>query len=152
MADTTYVRRFSRTERALHWVNAPAFFLLLATGLVLYVPALSDAVGRRGLIKAIHVYIAIGWVAALLIVCLAGDRRGLRETRRELERLGLDDARWLAGWSAPQGRFNAGQKVHAIVQAAFAVLFVVSGALLWLGERNTTLRFSGTIVLHDALT
>jgi formate dehydrogenase subunit gamma len=151
MADTAYVRRFSRTERAVHWVNAPAFFLLLASGLVLYVPALSDAVGRRGLIKAIHLYVAIGWVAALLVVCLAGDRRGLRETRRELERLDLDDARWLAGWSAPQGRFNAGQKLHAIVQAAFAVLFVVSGALLWLGERNTTLRFSGTIVLHDAL-
>jgi len=152
MADTAYVRRFSRTERALHWVHAPAFFLLLASGLVLYVPALSDAVGRRGLVKAIHLYIAIGWVAGLLLVCLAGDRRGLRETRRELERLDLDDARWLAGWPAPPGRFNAGQKVHAIVQAAFAALFVLSGALLWLGERNTTLRFSGTIVLHDWLT
>jgi len=152
MADTTYVRRFSRTERALHWVNAPAFFLLLATGLVLYVPALSDAIGRRGLIKATHLYVAIGWVAALLVVWLEGDRRGLRETRRELERLDIDDARWLAGWAARQGRFNAGQKGHAIGQAAFAILFVVSGALLWLGERNTTLRFSGTIVLHDALT
>lgn len=152
MADRAYVRRFSRTERALHWVNAPAFFLLLASGLVLYVPALSDAVGRRGLVKTIHLYIAISWVAGLLLVWLAGDRRGLRETRRELERLDLDDARWLAGRAAPQGRFNAGQKLHAIVQAAFAVLFIISGALLWLGERNTTLRFPGTIVLHDALT
>jgi len=152
MAETAYVRRFSRTERALHWVNAPAFFLLLTSGLILYVPSFSVAIGRRGLIKTIHLYVAIGWMAALLVVCLAGDRRGLRETRRELERLGLDDARWLAGWSVPQGRFNAGQKVHAIVQAAFAVLFVVSGTLLWLGERNTTLRFSGTIVLHDWLT
>ncbi len=32
------------------------------------------------------------------------------------------------------------------------MLFAFSGALLWLGERNTTLRFAGTIVLHDALT
>lgn len=38
------------------------------------------------------------------------------------------------------------------MQAAFGILFVVSGALLWLGERNTALRFSGTIVLHDWLT
>lgn len=152
MADSVYVHRSSRTERALHWVNAVAFFALLASGLVLYIPALSDAVGRRGLIKAIHLYVAIGWLAALLIVCVTGDRRGLRETRREIERLDRDDVRWLCGWAVPQGRFNAGQKVHAIVQAGFAVLFVISGALLWFGERNTTLRFSGTIVLHDALT
>jgi len=151
-ADPRLVRRFSRTERALHWVNASAFFALLASGLVLYVPTLSEAVGRRGLVKAIHLYVAIGWVAALLIVLLAGDWRGLRETRRELERLDLDDLRWLGGWPAPQGRFNAGQKLHAVAQAAFSVLFVVSGALLWLGERNTTLRLAGTIVLHDALT
>ncbi len=152
MAEAAYVRRFSGTERVVHWVNASAFFLLLATGLLLYIPALSDAVGRRGLVKAIHLYVAIGWVAALAVVWLRGDRRGLRETRREIERLDLDDARWLAGWPAPQGRFNAGQKVHAIVQAAFAVLFVISGVLLWLGERNTSLRFSGTIVLHDLVT
>jgi len=75
MADPTYVRRFSRTERTLHWVNAPGFFLLLATGLLLYVPSLSDAVGRRGLIKAIHLYVAIGWVGGLLVVFLAGGRR-----------------------------------------------------------------------------
>jgi hypothetical protein len=29
------------------------------------------------------------------------------------------------------------------------VLFTVSGALLWLGERNTSLRLPGTIALHD---
>ena len=38
-----YVRRFSRTERALHWVHASAFFVLLASGLVLYVPRLERA-------------------------------------------------------------------------------------------------------------
>ena len=36
-----FVRRFSRTERTLHWVNAAGFLLLLATGLILYLPRLS---------------------------------------------------------------------------------------------------------------
>jgi len=152
MDRTGFVRRFSRTERTGHWLNASAFLGLLVTGLVLYVPALSDAVGRRPLVKAMHLYIAIGWGLALLVVVLAGDRRALRQTRRELERFDLDDVRWLAGWPAPQGRFNAGQKVHAVAQAAIAVLFAFSGVLLWLGERNTTLRLDGTIVLHDVLT
>ena len=33
---------FSRTERALHWIHAAAFFVLLGSGLVLYVPKLSE--------------------------------------------------------------------------------------------------------------
>ena len=43
-----YLRRFSRTERTLHWVNALGFFMLLATGLILYSPACrcSSAAGR----------------------------------------------------------------------------------------------------------
>ena len=47
-----YVRRFSRTERTLHWVNATGFLLLLATGLVLYLPRLSSLVGWRASICA----------------------------------------------------------------------------------------------------
>src|SRR6185437_10953814 len=34
-------RRFTRVERALHWANALGFFVLLATGLVLYLPSLA---------------------------------------------------------------------------------------------------------------
>ena len=52
----------------------------------------------------------------------------------------------------PRDRFNAGQKLNAVLTAAFALLFAVSGTLLWLGERNTSFRFDGTIVLHDGLT
>lgn len=70
--EPSLVQRFSRTERALHWLNASAFFGLLAGGLVLYVPAWSEAVSRRGLVKTIHLYLAIAWLAALLVVVLAG--------------------------------------------------------------------------------
>ena len=44
-----YVRRFTLSERLLHWVHATAFFVLLASGLVLYLPALSGMVGRHSL-------------------------------------------------------------------------------------------------------
>ena len=48
---TKRVHRFSRTERTLHWANAVGFFVLLASGLVLYLPSLAVAVGRRPLVK-----------------------------------------------------------------------------------------------------
>jgi formate dehydrogenase subunit gamma len=151
-AERIQVRRFSATERAAHWVHAVAFIAMLATGLALYLPALSGAFGSREAIKSVHLYVAGAWVAALLLVCAAGDRRALRASIREFERFDADDGRWLRGRGAPQARFNAGQKAHAVVQGALAVLFLVSGTLLFAGERNTRFRLDGTILLHDALT
>ena len=145
-----YVRRFSRMERLLHWVNALGFFFLLATGLILYLPALSVAVGRRQLIQSMHFWAGVGWLAALAIVIVLGFRR-LKHTARELESFDGDDLRWLRGGKAPQGRFNAGQKVNAALTAAFTILFGVSGLLLWFGEQDTRLRFASTVILHDGL-
>ena len=145
------VERFSRTERAVHWVHAAAFFVLLGTGLVLYVPRLSEAVGRRPLLKDLHVYTAVAWVIALALIYVFGDRAGLHATARELDLFDEDDRLWLRRYPRPQGRFNAGQKVNSALTAAFAVLFAVSGSLLWLGERDTTFRFASTLLVHDGL-
>jgi len=134
----TRVLRFSRTERTLHWVNAAGFLLLLASGLVLYLPRLSILVGRRPLVKDVHFWGGVGWIAALVLVALLGDRRGLLRTARDLERL-------------QPSRFNVGQKVNAILTAAFACLFLASGLLLFLGERDTRFRFASTVLLHDVL-
>lgn len=147
-----YVRRFSRTERTLHWLNAAIFSTLLGTGLILYLPSLASAVGRRPLIKDLHFWAGVGWLPALALVMVIGDRRGMLRTARELDSFDGDDLRWLAHRSpAPQGRFNAGQKLNAAITAAFAVLFLVSGLLLWLGERDTRFRFVSTVILHDGL-
>lgn len=151
MATDRYVRRFSRTERSLHWVHAAAFFVLLGSGLVLYVPKLSEMVARRPLVKDIHVYTALAWLVAIVLIVALGDRRGLGKTLRELDVFDADDRLWLRRVNAPQGRFNAGQKLNAALTAAFAVLFAVSGLLLWLGERDTRFRFASTVLLHDGL-
>lgn len=147
-----YLKRFSRTERAVHWIHASAFVVLLASGLVLYLPVLSEAVARRPFVKAVHIDTSIAWAAALLLVVLVGDRSGLRRAVREINLFDPDDRRWLRGLPAPQGRLNAGQKLNAAITAAFAVLFAISGFLLWYGERDTRFRFPGTVALHDALT
>jgi formate dehydrogenase subunit gamma len=143
--------RFSGTERALHWVHASAFLVLLASGLCLYLPSLAEAVGRRPLLKDIHVYTALAWIAALALVVLAGDRRRLLATAREIDAFDADDLAWLRRRGAPQGRFNAGQKINAIVTAALAVLFTVTGFFLWYGERNHAFRLQNALLVHDWL-
>jgi formate dehydrogenase subunit gamma len=133
-----FVRRFSRTERTLHWVNATGFLLLLASGLILFLPRLSVLVGRRPVIKDIHFWGGVGWISALVLVAVLGDRRGLLRTAREIE-------------TFRPSRFNVGQKVNAVLNAAFTVLFLGSGLLLFFGERDTRFRFASTVVLHDGL-
>ena len=41
--------------------------------------------------------------------------------------------------------------MNAALTAAFALLFTVSGFLLWYGERDHRFRFASTILLHDGL-
>jgi formate dehydrogenase subunit gamma len=133
------IARWNRTERAAHWVHATAFCVLLGSGLCLYLPSLSEAVSRRPLLKDIHLYTAAAWAGALALVLLVGDRRSLRRTVRELDRLD------------PNGRMNRGQQLNTIATIAFAILFSVSGFLLWYGERDTRFRFASTLLVHDWL-
>jgi formate dehydrogenase subunit gamma len=146
------VRRFGATERALHWAHATGFLVMLASGLILYVPALSELVARRPLVKGVHLWTAVIWAVALVAIVVGGDRRRLAADWREAETIDRDDRRWLSGRRAPQGRFNAGQKLNVIVTVALAVLFALSGLFLWLGERDHTLLLDGAGTVHEALT
>jgi formate dehydrogenase subunit gamma len=151
------IPRFSRTERAAHWLLAVAFFVLLASGLALYLPALAERVARPTA-KSVHLWAAVLLGVGLVAVVLLGDRRGARRTLRDLDRYDRDDARWLAGApgrlvtgepAPPQGRFNAGQKLNAALVAGLMVVMAVTGFLLWYGERDTSYRFAGTVDIHD---
>ena len=146
------VPRFGATERALHWVHASGFLAMLATGLVLYLPALSELVARRNLVKNVHLFSALGWAIAIVLVVALGDRRRLAADWREIEAIDADDRRFLRGRRAPQGRFNGGQKLNVLVTAAFALLFALSGFFLWLGERDHRFLFDGTGTVHETLT
>ena len=150
--DPPLIRRFGPTERALHWVHAAGFLAMLATGLVLYLPVLSELVARRNLVKNVHLLAAVAWVLALAVVLVVGDRARVRADWREIESFDADDRRWLRGGRAPQGRFNAGQKVNTILTVSFALLFVVSGSMLWLGERDHGFILDGTGTVHELLT
>ena len=135
----------------MHWIHASAFCVLLVSGLCLYLPSLAEAVGRRPLLKTIHIYTAVAWAAALVLVVVLGDRRALRRTIHEVDLFDADDRAWLRGRHAPQGRLNAGQKLNTIATAAFAILFAVSGFFLWLGERDTRFRLAHALLVHDYL-
>ena len=82
------------------------------------------------------------WAVALVLVVVVGDRRALRRTVAGGRPVRADDRAWLRRPRRPQGRLNAGQKLNAIVTAAFAILFAVTGFFLWYGERDTRFRLA----------
>ena len=86
------------------------------------------------------------------MIVVVGNRRRLADDWREIETIDRDDRRWLRGRQVPQGRFNAGQKINALLTVAFALLFALSGFFLWLGERDHRFLFDGTGTVHDVLT
>lgn len=153
------IHRFGRAERALHWATALAVLVLLATGALMSVPALVE-VTPRSTAKSWHLLAALVLMAVFVALVELGGAP-VRRTLRQLQYLDRDDLRWLrqapgrllSGAPAPeQGRFNAGQKLNACVVAGLVVVSYVTGALLWLGERDHALRFDGTVLVHDALT
>ena len=157
MATRRRISRFARTERAAHWLLAGTFFVMTGSGLVLYLPSLSNIVARPTA-KAWHLWSAAILGIGIVVLVALGNRRSLARTARDLERLDRDDASWIAGAPKrfvtgdrppPQGRFNAGQKLNASITLGLMVVMAVTGLLLWYGEQDTTYRYAGTVYVHD---
>jgi formate dehydrogenase subunit gamma len=151
------IDRFDVTERLAHWLLAGAFFVMLGSGLALYLPSLSSIVARPTA-KAWHLWSAAVLGIGLVALIAFGNRRSLGRTALDLERLDRDDAEWIAGAPSrfvsggpapPQGRFNAGQKLNAAITLGLMIVMAVTGVLLWYGEQDTAYRYAGTVYVHD---
>ena len=127
----TRVKRFTVSERAVHWLTASAFFILLISGLV---------VGRRGtfhdVMYFLHLAAAGVLVCGVALIVVMGNRRVLRVTARELASLQVEDREWLKAIPAraferapepPAARFNAGQKVNFLGVSILLAALYVSG-------------------------
>ena len=147
------VVRFDRTERRLHWSTASLFLVLLATGMTLYVGPLSTLVGRRTLVKDVHVVAGLLLPVPLLVAYAGPWRRALRIDVRRLARWSTDDRRWLTSLGrqgrARLGKFNAGQKLNAIFVAGSIPLMLGTGVIMrWFDPFPLAWRTGATFV-HD---
>ena len=135
------VPRFSVTERLSHWFYALFFLVALIGGILMWLPVTREWLGgARHTFSQFHGAMGILMVAVPLLLFLLLDRRSLAADVREVDRWDGDDRRWF--WAAvrggtlrgadmpPQRRLNAGQKVNAVLVAAMALGFLVTGSLL----------------------
>jgi formate dehydrogenase subunit gamma len=136
------VLRYSIGPRIIHAVLASSFLILLITGMVLFVPALSGWAAGGGS-RWLH---RVGAVMFMLIpvLYLIFDRPAAKHLLVDSFRYDKDDMRWLSqiyryfmGYAKdmpPQGRLNAGQKLHHASVVIFSAAIVVSGLILWFAK------------------
>src|SRR4051812_49878504 len=121
-ASARRLHRFDRVERYVHWANATLFLVLVATGASLYIGALSTIVGRRELVRTIHVYCGL-LLPVPLLAGVIGPRWGkaLRADAKRINRWDRQGRRWFRTMgrdeSAPPSKFHAGQKLNAALTA-----------------------------------
>jgi formate dehydrogenase subunit gamma len=128
------IHRFSRSERAAHWLLAAAFFTMLLSG-----GMVPHHAGWTNWALDTHVGAAVVLVVGLLV--LTARARAVRTTARDLATLDADDRVWLSPTRLlqrrpppPVGRFNAGQKVNArLVVVGLAGLYLTGITLLVVG-------------------
>ena len=132
--------RYRRNQRIVHAVLASSFLLLLLTGFFMLWGPLSPlaAGGTAGLI---HRIAAVGFMAVPVMYWFT-DRAGAKELLVESFKYDRDDIEWLkhlyryalghATEMPPQGRLNAGQKLHHAAVVVVSGVIVASGLALWL--------------------
>ncbi|HEY6698454.1 MAG TPA: cytochrome b/b6 domain-containing protein [Acidimicrobiales bacterium] len=145
--------RFSPAERALHWATAAAVLTCAVTGLVLYVGPLSSLVGRRNLLKDIHVIAGLSMPVPLILAYLGRWRDAVRADIGRLSRWTRADRRWLwtRGLEGAErvGKFNAGQKANAAFIAGMIPVMLASGSIMrWFEPFPLEWRTGATFV-HD---
>jgi formate dehydrogenase subunit gamma len=146
------LERFDRLERTVHWVTAALFFTVMFTGAALYAGPISALVGRRELVRTLHVVAGLGLPVPLLVGLLGRRGANLRADLGRINRWIPDDRVWLRGRTrdrARLGKFNAGQKLNATFLGAAIVLMLGTGIMMkWFESFPLSWRTGATFV-HD---
>ena len=153
MPRSAELARFSRAERWVHRLTALLMGACMLTAAALTIAPLSELVGRRALIAAVHVFAGL----ALPLPVLAGWLSpSFRNDLRRLNRFVRSDGEWLRRGDRrtaglPVGKFNAGQKLNAAFTAGAILVMLGTGVIMAFGQHwSLSLRIGATFV-HDWL-
>src|SRR5688500_14577951 len=132
----------------MHWCTAALVVACIATAAALSIAPVSTLVGRRDLVKQVHVACGLLLAVAILGPMLA---RPVRADVRVLARFDDDDLRWLRGrlprrWAhrtaadraqadhararVRPAKFHPGQKLNAAATAAAVTVLYATGIVL----------------------
>ncbi|MFC8452480.1 cytochrome b/b6 domain-containing protein [Kitasatospora sp. NPDC057223] len=145
--------RFARPERLVHRATAALMLTCITTAAFLYIPDLSQLVGRQRLVVVVHEWSGLLLPAPLLLGLLS---RAVRADLGRLGRFAPYDREWLTAAlhrspRRPAGKFNAGQKLYAAWIAGAALVMLGTGLLMWFTHLAPLVWRTGATFVHDWL-
>jgi formate dehydrogenase gamma subunit len=138
----------------LHWFNATVWLLELATGAALivapgyrfmpmwYLRFMEEAFGTRANLLRGHIAVGLTWIVVFLVYAIFGWRDYLHtEVLRKEIGLDKDDFNWLRVRTLrlinrssealpPQGAYNAGQKLYALMIYTMIPIIMITGIIM----------------------
>lgn len=153
------IKRYGKSGILFHWTFSSIVILLVITGIEMFIPGTSAGSGYAAGI--IHLIAAILFLAAPILYSLVspGTAAGfLKETFN----WGKEDLKWLVtapayyfggsvGNMPHQDRLNTGQKMWQLVLFGTAVVFFITGAIMWLFRSAIAINiYQWLLFLHGA--
>jgi len=155
----------------LHWFNAIVWMLELATGSALvvgpgyrfmplwYITMMQQAFGTSANLLRFHIAVGLTWTVVFLAYAIFGWRHYLHaEVLRKEIGIDADDIQWLRIRTLkllnrtkeslpPQGAYNAGQKLYALLVYTMVPVIMLTGLIMTFHLISTTL-VAWAMVLH----
>ena len=157
LSEPVEAARFDAVTRAVHWANAALFLFLVFTGLALSFGPLSTLIGRRTLLRDLHVWSGLALPVPVLVGIAGRWGRTLRDDFARLNRWSREDRRWFRrlGRRGPTpfrfGKFHPGQKLNAaFVGGSIPVMLLTGSIMRWYEPFPLSWRTGATFV-HDWL-
>ena len=136
------MQRYLLAQRFIHWVGVGSFLALLVSGIVLLFSPLSF-LAAGGLSRLIHRIAAVPFLMLPIAYSILLPKQTL-ELLTESFRYTREDWEWLKRMPTylfgrtrglpPQGRLNAGQKLHHAGTFLMFITVTASGFVLWFGK------------------
>lgn len=159
---TRYIQRHSLMKRVIHGIHTVACLLLIASGLVIFVPAIGRAVGSDfvQIVRITHRFFAVIFIGGPLVGLIAAPKGFVHIVKNLTAKWDADDKKFMALFPkymfSPkathmpnQHAVKSGQRLADGALILAAVLISLTGVVLWAGAYVSPQIFRVALFLHD---
>ena len=151
-----FIPRYNLRQRIAHWTWTIAGLALLVSGILILLGA-SASLTRIAVV--VHRLAAVEVIVAVLFYLVSAPREFWQLVSEAL-RYDRDDVIWFkrayrhflgrSEGMPPQGRHNAGEKFHHLMNLALLATIGASGLILWWGKEVVSPKlFTGALLVHN---
>jgi len=159
---TRYIQRHSLLKRWVHGLTMVSCMVLIASGAVVFIPAVGRAVGSDfvQLVRISHRVFAVLFIGAPLVGLIVAPKGFAHIVKNLTAPWDADDKKFMMLFPkylfAPktthmpkQQEVKSGQRLSDATLILVAVLIAVTGVILWAGRFVSPEVFRVTLMLHD---